>query len=459
MTTKAAYRSLTKFVTVLMTAVLLLGWAMPLSTSAGTAYAAPSETLRQGAKGDDVKTLQQALIDQGYLKGRADGVFGTATLAAVKAFQKAKGLTQDGAVGTATWNKLMEKTNATLKFGAQGTAVATLQKALIEKKYLTGSADGKFGNATLAAVKAFQKANGLTADGTVGAATWAKLNNSSSSGGSSSASGTRGTLRVGAQGDDVKTLQQKLANKGYLKGSADGKFGNGTLAAVKAFQKAMNVKQDGVVGPTTWALLMFSRTLRQGSSGDDVKELQTILKKLGYLSGTADGKFGAATKKAVIALQKARGLTADGVAGSNTFAKLYATSSAAKSSTTTSSSKASLSMGQQIVEYAKNFLGIPYVYGAESPSVGFDCSGLTWYVLKHFGISAPRSSTGYASAGTAVSSMADAQPGDILCFRNPVGHVGIYVGNGLYLHAPQTGEVVKIATLNRTPSYIRRFAK
>lgn len=454
MATKAVYRNLMKCVTILMTAVLLLGWVMPTGT--GALYAAPSETLRQGAKSDDVKTLQQALIDQGYLKGRADGVFGTATVSAVKAFQKAKGLTVDGAVGSTTWNKLMEKTNATLKFGAQGTAVTTLQKALIDKGYLKGSADGKFGNATLAAVKAFQKASGLTADGTVGAATWSKLNNTSSSG---SSSGTRSTLRIGAQGDDVKTLQQALKNKGYLKGSADGKFGNSTLSAVKSFQKAMNVKQDGVVGSTTWALLMFSRTLRQGSSGSDVKELQTILKKLGYLSGSADGKFGAATKKAVVALQKARGLTADGVAGSKTFAKLYATSSSSKSSstTTTSSSPASLSLGQQIVEYAKTFLGIPYVYGAESPSVGFDCSGLTWYVLKHFGINAPRSSTGYATAGTAVASMADAQPGDILCFRNPVGHVGIYVGNGLYLHAPQTGEVVKIATLNRTPSYIRRF--
>ncbi|MDD3243711.1 MAG: peptidoglycan-binding protein, partial [Eubacteriales bacterium] len=233
-----------------------------------------------------------------------------------------------------------------------------------------------------------------------------------------------------------------------------------TLQAVKKFQKAMSVTSDGVAGPTTWALLMFTRSLRQGSSGEGVKELQTILIKQGFLSGSADGKFGAGTKKAVAALQKARGLTADGVAGTKTFAKLYAGNSTGSSSnkgTTTTTTPASLSKGQQIVEYAKTFLGIPYVYAKADPSVGFDCSGLTWYVLKHFGINAPRSSTGYATAGTSVSSMAEAQPGDILCFRNPVGHVAIYVGNGLYLHAPQTGEVVKIEKCNRTPSYIRRF--
>lgn len=424
------------------------------------ALATPGDTLRHGDENSDVKELQALLIAQGYLKGKADGKFGDATLTAVKAFQKAKGLTADGAAGQATWNKLLEAGTPTLRHGATGASVTALQNLLIAQGHLKGSADGSFGNGTLTAVKAFQKANGLAADGTVGKATWSKLRGTATSGGGTS-TGSRATVRRGDQGSDVKALQEALIKRGNLKGSADGNFGNGTLTALKAFQKSMNITADGVAGPTTWAMLMFSRSLRQGMSGDDVKELQTILKKQGYLTGAADGKFGSGTKKAVAALQKDRGISADGVAGSKTFASLYKSSggtggtgapAAGDASTNVSSSK-----GQQLVDYAKQFVGLPYVYAKADPNVGFDCSGLVWYVLKHFGVSAPRSSGGYNTAGTAVASLAEAKPGDILCFRDPVGHVGIYVGNGYYLHAPQTGEFVRVELLRRTPSYIRRF--
>ncbi|MDD3243967.1 MAG: peptidoglycan-binding protein, partial [Eubacteriales bacterium] len=262
-----------KNIALVLCAVMLVGWLLP----AAVAQAAPSQTLKEGSSGSEVKAVQQELISQGYLKGKADGKFGASTAAAVKAFQKAKGLKQDGAVGATTWEKLMGDDNATptLRLGDENASVKTLQILLIEKKYLKGKADGKFGNGTLTAVKAFQKANKLTADGTVGAATWKKLKASAATTTASSGS-SRATLRIGASGDDVKTLQTALIKQGYLKGSADGKFGNSTLQAVKKFQKAMSVTSDGVAGPTTWALLMFTRSLRQGSSGEDVKELQTI---------------------------------------------------------------------------------------------------------------------------------------------------------------------------------------
>ena len=96
-------------------------------------------------------------------------------------------------------------------------------------------------------------------------------------------------------------------------------------------------------------------------------------------------------------------------------------------------------LGSQIVEYAKQFLGTPYVYGGTTTE-GFDCSGFTQYVYKHFGISIPRVSEDQINYGTQTS---DPVPGDL--FFPHTGHVGIYIGNGKVIHSPQTGEVIKIS--------------
>lgn len=101
-----------------------------------------------------------------------------------------------------------------------------------------------------------------------------------------------------------------------------------------------------------------------------------------------------------------------------------------------------------VVAYASNFLGTPYQYGGNGPST-FDCSGFTCYVFRHFGIGLPRTAAGQQGVGVAVSS-ANLQPGDLVFFGSPAHHVGIYVGNGCYIHAPRTGDVVKISPLNRT---------
>ncbi|KZL90485.1 NlpC/P60 family protein [Clostridium magnum] len=102
-----------------------------------------------------------------------------------------------------------------------------------------------------------------------------------------------------------------------------------------------------------------------------------------------------------------------------------------------------------VVAYASNFLGTPYLWGGTTPN-GFDCSGFTQYVYRHFGISVGRTTYDQIKDGVAVS-RDQLQPGDLVFYGkggNPT-HMGIYVGNGAYIHAPRTGDVVKISPVDR----------
>jgi peptidoglycan DL-endopeptidase CwlO len=108
----------------------------------------------------------------------------------------------------------------------------------------------------------------------------------------------------------------------------------------------------------------------------------------------------------------------------------------------------------QVIAEAKKYLGVKYVWGGESPS-GFDCSGLVQYVYKKFGVNLPRVSQDQAHAGRAVSA-ADAKPGDLVFYHNPATHVGIYLGNGMMLDAPNSHSVVRIEKLWSGVSGFRR---
>lgn len=115
--------------------------------------------------------------------------------------------------------------------------------------------------------------------------------------------------------------------------------------------------------------------------------------------------------------------------------------------------------GTEVVEYAKQYLGYKYVSGGESPATGFDCSGFTKYVYKHFGISLYRTSKQQSQNGSAVAK-SDLKPGDLVIFNNDsntsIGHVGIYVGNGNFIHAANPSDGVKITTLD-TGYYQKRY--
>ena len=293
----------------------------PTPTPAPT-YKVPGVIVQSGSEGADAKTVQRRLRDLGYYTGKIDGEFGKASVDALKRFQTENGLKADGKAGKATYKVLFsDKAKAAptptpeqeetqeepetlptsgadptpaatptpvswekLKNGSSGQAVSQLQEALIQLGYLAGKTDGKFGADTEKAVRAFQKANGLTVDGVAGAATQKKLYSGNAkaaavkattaptatpkatatpkptatpktTSSSNSKTAAAGTLRQGDSGNEVKTLQQKLIQMGYLKDRADGIFGKKTEAAVTAFQKANNLKADGIVGSKTQAKL------------------------------------------------------------------------------------------------------------------------------------------------------------------------------------------------------------
>ncbi len=101
--------------------------------------------------------------------------------------------------------------------------------------------------------------------------------------------------------------------------------------------------------------------------------------------------------------------------------------------------------GAEVVAYAKQFIGTKYKYGGTSPSTGFDCSGFTSYVYKHFGVNLPRTSGGQSGVGTAVS-RSNLEQGDLVIYS---GHVAIYVGGSQVIHAPKPGKTVCIVSIDQ----------
>jgi cell wall-associated NlpC family hydrolase len=116
--------------------------------------------------------------------------------------------------------------------------------------------------------------------------------------------------------------------------------------------------------------------------------------------------------------------------------------------------QSSLAFGLRVAHYAKRFLGVRYVYGGSTPRSGFDCSGFVRYVYAHFGVALPHSSYAQFNDGRRVL-RGHLHPGDLVFFDG-LGHVGLYVGNGRFIHAPHTGTRVRIQPL--AGWYSSRFA-
>ena len=230
------------------------------------------DSLRKGATGSAVKDLQTKLKKLGFYNAYVDGSYGDTTVAAVKAFQKKYNLTADGVAGSETLKKLdsayknadSDKDDGSLRKGATGSAVKNLQTKLKKLGFYNASIDGDYGDTTVAAVKAFQKKYNLTADGVAGSETLKKLDTAYKNA-DSNTSTDDDSLRKGATGTAVKTLQTNLKKLGFYTAYVDGSFGATTESAVKTFQRKYGLTADGVAGSAT--LKKIESAVASASSG------------------------------------------------------------------------------------------------------------------------------------------------------------------------------------------------
>lgn len=175
-----------------------------------------------------------------------------------------------------------------------------------------------------------------------------------------------------------------------------------------------------------------------------IAELQALQSMAGAVAG-ADRGFAGALSDAV------RDAAAPSVAGG-----VSDPATAAHAPVEGTSPAGPAATGRRAVAIARQHVGTPYVWGAEHPTDGFDCSGLVQYTFRKLGVDLPRVSRDQARAGRAVASLAAARPGDLVAFGSPVDHIGIYAGNNTMVVAPHRGDVVKVQRITRTPTTIRR---
>jgi cell wall-associated NlpC family hydrolase len=242
-------------------------------------------------------------------------------------------------------------------------------------------------------------------------------------------------LRLGSHGAAVARVQRALGIR------ADGIFGPQTRRAVRAYQARHGLLVDGIVGPRTRSALFGSEA---GARFIRAWWVAPVQRALGV---PVDGLYGPVTRAAVRAYQARHGLTVDGIVGPQTLGHLGIRGAGhSHQSGNGASAPVPSSRGARVVAIAKRYLGIPYRWGGSSPATGFDCSGFVTYVYARVGVSLPHNAAAQYRYGRPVS-RAKLAPGDLVFF-NGLGHNGIYVGGGRFIHSPHTGDFVKISSIH-----------
>ncbi|MEH2045247.1 peptidoglycan-binding domain-containing protein [Nostoc sp.] len=279
-------------------------YMLPLALSLSILGAVSSVmALEKGDQGPSVRNLQQKLKTAGFYQASVTQVYDVSTQEAVQRFQKAAGLPVDGVVGASTLQKLeswQAKKSTTVATQAKRTTAVSAQA---KKPSTTSSATSKRRNPNY--------------------------------------------LAKGDEGEDVRALQERLRVAGFYYGNATGIFGPITEESVKRFQDSYKLSVDGIAGPATLSKLpgvgigdgeeapkkVVNRDkLRVGDRGEPVRIVQEQLIQAGYLEGEPNGYYGPYTADAVRRFQAANFLTASGVAGPTTRAKLYSSVNTASKS-------------------------------------------------------------------------------------------------------------------------------
>jgi len=227
------------------------------------------------------------------------------------------------------------------------------------------------------------------------------------------------------------------------------------------FKKAKKALAASVVGimliavPAAGSIALSAETLapvlKQGMSGEDIIRLQTKLLNYGYYAGDIDGNFGSGTRQAVIYFQQDSGLFPDGIVGEHTWRALRNYSPPASRGASANRN------GQFIADFALQHLGTTYVWGGATAR-GFDCSGFIFYIFKEHGVTMPRMADGQFGVGKRIA-RPDLSAGDLVFFTTYLpgpSHVGIYLGDGTFIHASSAAGQVTITPLSR-PYYVERY--
>ncbi|SDI03191.1 Cell wall-associated hydrolase, NlpC family [Alteribacillus persepolensis] len=409
--------------------VLLTGQSSVHTETAAPADTQPSEAktssvslgsstiLRKGDESEEVKELQRQLRQLDYYNGEVTGFYGRQLQESVRRFQREEQLAADGIAGPETLAALQSVQRAAepasyqtgassdtfkvLSTGDKSSDVSLLQRQLKDLGYYNKDITGIFGPMTENAVRSFQAENGLVVDGLAGPKTLNKLKNnpkaasaakSETVSDSVSAPQTE-VLRYGSRGENVTALQSQLQQLGFMKMEPTGVYGEVTENAVKNFQAAHGLTQDGIAGEKT------------------AQKLDALLQEEESETTTPP----APQEKPA--------------AGTNVDVT-------------------------NLVADAAEHIGVPYVWGGDNPS-GFDCSGFLQYVFAKNGIELPRTVAGMYHAGTSVNKPKVGDIVFYETYQEGPSHAGIYIGSNQFIHAG-TSTGVTVSNMN-TAYWEERF--
>lgn len=307
------------------------------------------KSLRLGNTGLAVQALQTRLQELGYYTAGVSGIFDSETEAAVKRFEQSYGTMQTGVAtadmqsrlfaadaltyGSEAYNNAVVSQYRVLTRGDVGSAVYALQQRLKNLGYPIGELTGIFDNETANAVMLFYEAYGLTGSDIANVELQKELYSDSARGYNGASNAAR-SVNAAFDGS-VSAIQERLIQLGYMTGMADGDYDRRTEIAIKLFEEACGQLPSGTLSSDMLSRLNSESApafqqigdryanLLEGSSGDDVLQLQNRLVELGFATGSPTGEYGEATTSSLRIFQHYNGLEETGVADSYTQAVLY----------------------------------------------------------------------------------------------------------------------------------------